>query len=191
MFAYCNNNPVKLVDYQGDDACLVIDHDAAHGNGHINLFVQDDSGCWYYYSFASDEGTLKTVIWNVIFDSPVIGKVTKIQLGYADGYDLSTFDGFKSFITSTGKVSHTAEEMDTAIYFKGDYSETQYLCEQGAEYMSYHVYGFNCMHFALSRLNYSKQIKGFKQMILFCTNTLFYAPNEAEPYLCKVGEELK
>lgn len=159
MFAYCNSNPALFVDNHGNDACLVIDHDAANGNGHINLFVQNEIGCWYYYSFASDESKLKTVIWNVIFDSPVIGKVTKIELGNADGYDLSTFDGFKSFITSTQKVSHTAEEMDTALYFKGDYSKTQSLCEQGNEYMNYHVYAFNCLHYALSRLNYSKQVK--------------------------------
>ncbi len=191
MFAYCVCNPVLYADYHGKDACLVIDYDAAFNKGHINLFVQDSSGCWYYYSFASNDSKPKTVLWNVVFDAPVTGKVTKEELGFSDGYDLSTFSGFQSFISSTGKVSHTAEEMDSAIYLQGDYSKTQTLCSQGADYINYHIFGFNCLHYALSRVNYSNQIKGLKKLILFCAYMKFYSPNDAESYLCLVGEKLK
>ena len=80
--------------------------------------------------------------------------------------------------------------MDTAIYFEGDYTKTQEKCAKD-NYLFYNMFGFNCLRYALSRLDYSGQIKGLKRLIYLYAYHEFFSPNEAEKCLCCVGEELK
>ena len=65
MFAYCLNNPVCMIDFEGENAIYVVDFTSNQGLpvvGHAILYLQDEEGNWYKSEFTGvfpDKSTAK------------------------------------------------------------------------------------------------------------------------------------
>ena len=55
MFAYCENNPVNVVDPTGEDAWWLQDTNAVFGCGHTSLLIQESKGKWWYFYWGPNE----------------------------------------------------------------------------------------------------------------------------------------
>ena len=117
MFVYCLNNPVIFGDSEGTAAILLIDtDDSAGGNGHVSILLQDSEGEWHFFSFASAWSNTITVgisTYGLLFHGILgssKGAVTYKDLGSADAFDLSTYDGLEQFLLASNEIPNTVEK---------------------------------------------------------------------------------
>ena len=62
-YVYCANNPVKLVDPNGEDVVILNAPQGADGCGHMAAVIQDKEGNWYYMTMGANEnGKLSQVL---------------------------------------------------------------------------------------------------------------------------------
>ena len=178
---------------------LVVNEEGASGNGHVSLFVQDADGAWHYFSFASGRRDSFTVVASVLGFS-VKGEITYKEIGTADGYDLTTFDGFRNFLTDSEQVPTTASEMDHAVYITGDFSDSFTKAKELYDRQSnrwayfirkkYNLLGYNCMHFAIDMLCYSEDFYDGHEWLRFQYG-FNIIPNNNIENLKSLGAELK
>ena len=63
-YAYCGNNPVNFVDPWGLDAILITANQAAVGQGHTSILVQDTrDGRWHYFYWGDKATYFIEVPW--------------------------------------------------------------------------------------------------------------------------------
>lgn len=120
MFAYCNNSPVCMADYNGEDAIYVVilDDDGIPVVGHAMLYIQDADGNWYLTEFAGD----RKPDANISLTSTSVMEMVKYLLS-----------GHKKW-----------------VYIKGDFSASYELAKQhnGTNYGGYLLNKNNCLHYA-------------------------------------------
>ncbi len=122
MFVYCLNNPVCMVDHQGEDAIYVVDFTYKRGLpvvGHALLFVQDANGNWYKTEFAGNFPNKSTA---------------KIRTVAVEKNDIEAF-------LSSGTTRYT--------YIEGDFSASYELAQDYDEtnYGGYNFVTRNCLHY--------------------------------------------
>ena len=119
MFAYCNNNPVCMADYNGEDAIYVVTtgEEGLPIVGHAILFIQDADGNWYKTHFTGPSKADARVCTEPISEQ----KMWK-------------------FLSSAG-VSY--------IYISGDFTGSYELAQQysGTNYEGYDLFTNNCLHY--------------------------------------------
>ena len=191
MFAYCLNNPVIYVDFEGLDAILIVDEDGALGFGHVILLLQADNGDWHYFSYYSAESIFKTT-WYA-FSSVACTLDTKL-LGSSEGYDLSNVDGVRDFLCADEKAKNTAEGADYIYYVKGDFSEAKVFDEQYKP-QNYSLIKNNCMLWALDVLLQCEDSLSQKQLDAIDEikngSFIYAAPRFNKKRFGRIGELLK
>ena len=115
-YVYCANNPVKLVDPNGEDVVILNAPQGAGGYGHMAAIIQDKQGNWYYMTMGADEngnGNLSQVL-----SSGVRGGMTLESCGTKDMKEAIEFakkDVNNSEYTQE-LVLRTSSKMDDKIY---------------------------------------------------------------------------
>ena len=122
MFAYCNNNPVCMADFLGEDAIYVVDFTPGRGLrvfGHALLFVQDEYGNWHKTEFTG------------IFPDKSTAVVCTVGV---DEEDIRTF-------LSSGTTRY--------VYIAGDFSASYKLANDynQSNYGGYDFLMRNCLHY--------------------------------------------
>ena len=115
-YTYCANNPIKLVDPNGEDVVILNAPQGAGGYGHMAAIIQDKQGNWYYITMGADEngnGNLSQVL-----SSGVRGGMTLESCGTKDMKEAIEFakkDVNNSEYTQE-LVLRTSSKMDDKIY---------------------------------------------------------------------------
>ena len=113
-YTYCANNPVKLVDPNGEDVVILNAPQGAGGYGHMAAVIQDEEGNWYYMTMgAAENGNLSQVL-----SSGVGGGMTLESCGTKDMEEAIEFakkDVNNSEYTQE-LVLQTSSKMDGKIY---------------------------------------------------------------------------
>ena len=60
-YAYCLNNPLKLIDPDGKDVAILIAKDGAGGYGHMAAVIQDKDGNYFYMTIENTDGQAAAV----------------------------------------------------------------------------------------------------------------------------------
>ena len=146
MYAYCENNPIIMVDKEGNDAVIVIDYNISTGLpffGHIYLYIQDSSEKWYFTEFY---GVLSMYTNSCYLNQSAVSVIYTftpvVNYRLADKEDLFAIDG------------HIASGTDQ-IYLPGDYSAA---AQKAKDYKDngFGYYGFvfhNCLDYVRSLLS--------------------------------------
>ena len=115
-YVYCANNPIKLVDPNGEEVVILNAPQGAGGYGHMAAIIQDKQGNWYYMTMGADEngnGNLSQVL-----SSGVRGGMTLESCGTKDMKEAIEFakkDVNNSEYTQE-LVLRTSSKMDDKIY---------------------------------------------------------------------------
>ena len=113
-YTYCADNPVKLVDPNGEDVVILNAPQGAGGYGHMAAVIQDEEGNWYYMTMgAAEDGNLSQVL-----SSGVGGGMTLESCGTKDMEEAIEFakkDVNNSECTQE-LVLQTSSKMDGKIY---------------------------------------------------------------------------
>ena len=177
----------------------MVDEDMAVGFGHVMVIVEDDDGNWHYYSYGSGRSIISTLFLSSLGIS-VKASFTSVDLGDSNGYNLSSFEGVKSFLTDNGAPG-TASGMDEVYYLQGDFSESyEYADSLVADANSstipkYHLTRHNCMTLSVDIL--SKSISTLNDIQVDAINSiksargLRAAPNRNLKLMNNIGEMLK
>ena len=129
LFAYCNNNPIKMVDPNGKDAIFYVDEDTLPIVGHAVRLFQDSNDNWYKTQLCGD--SFQIVIGVITSCMALLCSILQhnplplLNVGCA----LGTIE--KEFVVEHGKPGDRDVEFyknqSTSIYLSGDYS---YLSEK-------------------------------------------------------------
>ena len=107
MFAYCNNNPVNMVDSKGNDAVVLYDESYY---GHNGMLVQDEDGNWWHYYWGAAPGKPRKLaeyllpVPSISFCEPFEGEVTLKAINEGASYK-----GYTDLIYLEGDYSKSAE----------------------------------------------------------------------------------
>jgi len=135
MYAYCNGNPVMLVDPNGTDAYLVIDYNTGKGGlavvGHSRLLLQDSAGTWWMTEFTG-------------FNK----KDARIYTRPATNAD---------WARAKEPVNITLTKGASNVLIKGNFTKglelaKKYAQGNGKSFGPYAVIGNNCLHYVLKIL---------------------------------------
>ena len=195
MFAYCNNNPVNMVDTGGGDAVWIQEERSAGFAGHTGLMVQDADGRWWYFYWGPDDSDKlklgETV--SIVSGNPATNGCFLVPVDTTSD-SLKSLDGVKDAVTNTISNSEYGSSdrynnISGSIYLTGDYSATfDYLSQLVGNRNSrpYYLYFDNCVQetiFALSKSN--------KLFLLLCSTIITATIPNAAFYAVKASEKAK
>ena len=100
-YQFTGNNPIALIDPDGEDIVVLINHDGAHGFGHMGILIGNDNDGWVYLSkdgraiedpsTGNQFGTIltggKSVVARLEFEKGQGLNEVLESLGSSDGYD--------------------------------------------------------------------------------------------------------
>lgn len=175
LFAYCYNDPVNMVDYDGEDAILLIDKNAAKGFGHMGIAIEYN-GKWYHFYYgcqpggelqsAIGMGGTKAELWEFEFGKDVPKDHNGIN-------SIMIAKNKMKFIN--GKLQNVKEKL-----YDGLYTDSRYLSgDFSASYehivnnvtlgkTTYNAVTYNCKHAsleALSKGTFTNNDKEYKELI--------------------------
>ena len=143
MFAYCNNNPVNMIDLFGCDAIWIQEKNSAKGQGHSGLIVQNENGDWWYFYWGPKTETLLAI-------SPFGVKANPQFIFLADKFvNLHSIEDVRLAISNNKKVLSIGEtrltNLSSIMYFSGDYTKTWNFCDKLQQTNEkYNLYINNC-----------------------------------------------
>ncbi len=133
LYSYCENNPANMVDYDGNDAQLILDYDSDGLiiAGHMALIVQDAKNNWHLIEF---NGTSKKNAKIRIYNGE--GRFGKKQGFWKSLLSITELGGWKS------------------LYIKGNFTGSlEYARNNKDKYDGkYCLFTKNCLHFVRDAL---------------------------------------
>ena len=139
LYSYCENNPVNMADYNGNDAIYVVLYDSGTGLpilGHALLFYQAADGNWYKTEFADSK--IKIPLINF----PLFATLYNTKIGSKENV-LTKIAGYK--------------KADVQYLF-GDYSKVEdyYNNYYWMYNYQYHFLFNNCLHYVRNAIAYAE-----------------------------------
>ena len=138
MYAYCDNNPVILVDYTGESAYLVIDYDELPIAGHALVFFEDANGVWYRSEVGKHSDF--NMYFAVFFPFRKKGEVTLIEVDKISGSRT-----LQNYLNGTRNAD--------VYYIEGDFSKSYDFAKRSERYDYPYIFPYNnCLTYALDLL---------------------------------------
>ena len=153
LYSYCENNPIVLVDYEGNDAKLILDFDdeGLIVVGHMALIVQDYGGKWHLIEFT---GSSK--------------KNAKVYIESGEGRFGKKQGFWKSILSIVGLGGWRT------LYIKGDFTKSlEYARKyENTDYGGYNLIFNNCLHFVRNALRQGKSKNSLLQLYFMFSSTI-------------------
>ena len=154
MFAYCNNNPVDMIDMLGTDAVWIQEGNSVGPFGHAGLLVQNSLGEWFYFFW----GPLKGSEFLAFLKFPVINGSYFIKIEGINTQLLKSNEGVKEIIKNNISNPDRWKNITDTYYFVGNYLDTYYFCKRiiNSKWYDdefwYNLYYNNCVQVSLKAM---------------------------------------